>query len=105
MTCLTVGVHNGVRLWHRGTSRPADFDTVGRGKVAALGFGVGVAHSAVPPPLVQAASERRLPLIEVPPQTAFIALSRIVWEVLAADQYAELTRTFQAQQELTRAAV
>jgi purine catabolism regulator len=46
-----------------------------------------------------------LPLIQVPEQTTFIAISRIVWETLAADHYAELTRAFPAQQELTRAAV
>jgi PucR family transcriptional regulator, purine catabolism regulatory protein len=80
-------------------------DRLVQAHVAALGFGVGVAHDAVPAPLVEAAAARCLPLIQVPKETAFIAISRIVWDVLAADQYAELTRTFQAQQELTRAAV
>jgi DNA-binding PucR family transcriptional regulator len=80
-------------------------DRLVQAHVAALGFGVGLAHDAVPAPLVEAAAARCLPLIQVPEETAFIAISRIVWEVLAADQYAELTRTFQAQQELTRAAV
>jgi purine catabolism regulator len=73
--------------------------------VVGLGFGVGLAHDAVPPPLVEAAAAHGLPLIEVPERTPFIALSRTVWEVLAADQYAEVTRASRAQQELTRAAV
>jgi len=80
-------------------------DRLARTGVAGLGFGVGVAHDSAPPPLVEAAADRGLPLIEVPEATPFIAISRFVWEALAADQYAELTRTFQAQQELTRSAV
>ena len=80
-------------------------DRLVRSGVAALGFGVGVAHDDVPESLVAATAGRCLPLIRVPKATPFIAISRIVWETLAADQYAELTRTFTAQQELTRAAV
>lgn len=76
-----------------------------RAGVAGLGFGVGVAHDAVPETLVDAAAEGHLPLLQVPRETTFIAISRTVWETLAADQYAELTRTFQVQQELTHAAV
>jgi purine catabolism regulator len=83
----------------------AYIDRLVRARVAALGFGVGLSHEAVPASLISAADAGGLPLIEVPERTAFIAISRIVWEVLAADQNAELTRTFYAQQELTRAAV
>jgi DNA-binding PucR family transcriptional regulator len=83
----------------------AYIDRLVRARGAALGFGIGLAHATVPASLVGAAAARRLPVIEVPERTTFIAISRIVWEILAADQNAELTRTFQAQQELTRAAV
>lgn len=76
-----------------------------RAGVVGLGFGVGPAHSAVPAPLIAAAEASGLALLEVPERTPFIALSRTVWEALAADQYAEVTRTAQAHQELTRAAV
>ena len=34
-----------------------------------------------------------LPLLRVPEQTAFVAVGRSVWEALAADQHAEVTRT------------
>ncbi|WP_232668094.1 PucR family transcriptional regulator [Pseudonocardia sp. TRM90224] len=73
--------------------------------VAGLGFGVGIQHAMVPDELVVAAAERGLPLLQVPEKTPFITISRTVWEALAADQYAEVTRIAQAQQELTRAAV
>jgi PucR family transcriptional regulator, purine catabolism regulatory protein len=73
--------------------------------VAGLGFGAGVTHVDVPARLVDAASARNLPVVRVPERTPFIAISRFVWEALAADHYAEITHTYQAQQELTRAAV
>lgn len=77
---------------------------VGAG-VVGLGFGVGLTHPDVPPALVEEAAARRLPLVVVPKHTPFIAISRFVWEAFAADHHAELTKTFHAQQELTRAAV
>jgi PucR family transcriptional regulator, purine catabolism regulatory protein len=73
--------------------------------VVGLGFGVGLTHGDVPTVLVEAASAHGLPLLSVPKETPFIAISRVVWEAMAADQNAEMTHTFQAQQELTRAAV
>jgi PucR family transcriptional regulator, purine catabolism regulatory protein len=73
--------------------------------VVGLGFGVGVQHAEVPADLVAAAGTGGLPLLRVPEQTAFVAVGRSVWEALAADQHAEVTRTSSAQQELTRAAV
>jgi PucR family transcriptional regulator, purine catabolism regulatory protein len=73
--------------------------------VVGLGFGVGVQHAEVPTALVAAAAAAGLPLLQVPEQTAFVAVGRSVWEALAAEQYAEVTRTSSAQQELTRAAV
>ena len=52
-----------------------------------------------------AADRMVLPVLEVPRGTPFIALSRAVSRALAADEYAAVTRTFTAQQELTRAAL
>lgn len=73
--------------------------------VLGLGFGVGLSFAQVPPDLVAAADRLGLPLLEVPRRTPFIALSRAVSNALAADEYAAVTRTFTAQQELTRAAL
>ncbi|WP_460369696.1 PucR family transcriptional regulator ligand-binding domain-containing protein, partial [Actinocorallia lasiicapitis] len=76
----------------------------GRG-VAGLGFGVGVGHDAVPDALVEAAQEHGLPLLEVPRPTPFVAIGKAVSRMLAAEQYEDVTRAFQAQRELTRAAL
>ncbi|KAA2267208.1 PucR family transcriptional regulator [Solihabitans fulvus] len=73
--------------------------------VAGLGFGVGLSHARVPAVLADAATEAGLPLIEVPRQTPFIAISKAVSMAVAAEQYAALVRTSQAQRELARAAV
>ncbi|WP_407940861.1 PucR family transcriptional regulator ligand-binding domain-containing protein, partial [Nonomuraea antri] len=77
---------------------------VARG-VAGLGFGVGLSHAAVPSALVSAASAAGLPLLEVPRETPFIAIGKVVSELLAAEQYDEIARAFAAQGRLTRAAL
>ncbi|MFC4013490.1 PucR family transcriptional regulator [Nonomuraea purpurea] len=77
---------------------------VARG-VTGLGFGVGVSHEQTPAALVTAADEAGLPLLEVPRETPFIAIGKAVSELLAAEQYEEITRAFAAQGRLTRAAL
>ncbi|MEU3461777.1 PucR family transcriptional regulator [Streptomyces sp. NPDC006733] len=73
--------------------------------VVGLGFGVGVGHDTVPPALVDAAAELDLPLLEVPRRTPFIAISKAVSAAVAADQYQAVTAGFEAQRDLTRAAL
>ncbi|GAB2627076.1 PucR family transcriptional regulator [Streptomyces capparidis] len=73
--------------------------------VVGLGLGVGLTHARVPAPLVEAAAERGLPLLRVPQPTPFIAISKAVSAALAAERYEAVTRTHEAQQELTRAAL
>ncbi|XRQ12513.1 PucR family transcriptional regulator [Actinomadura welshii] len=77
---------------------------VGRG-VAGLGFAVGVIHDTVPGELLAAAREQGLVLLEVPRPTPFIAVGKAVSRMLAAEWYEDVTRAFQAQRELTRAAL
>ncbi|TYB41186.1 PucR family transcriptional regulator [Actinomadura chibensis] len=77
---------------------------VGRG-VAGLGFAVGVIHDTVPAELLAAAREQGLVLLEVPRPTPFIAIGKAVSRMLAAEWYEDVTRAFQAQRELTRAAL
>ncbi|MFI6880833.1 PucR family transcriptional regulator [Streptomyces sp. NPDC050400] len=77
---------------------------VGAG-VVGLGFAVGVNYDAVPDALVQAAQDEGLPLLEVPPRTPFIAISKAVSAAIAADQYRAVTSGFAAQRELTKQAL
>ncbi|WP_420035796.1 PucR family transcriptional regulator [Streptomyces sp. cg28] len=77
---------------------------VGAG-VVGLGFAVGVNYDAVPDALVRAAQDEGLPLLEVPPRTPFIAISKAVSAAIAADQYRAVTSGFAAQRELTKQAL
>ncbi|WP_327288451.1 PucR family transcriptional regulator [Streptomyces sp. NBC_01198] len=74
-------------------------------KVVGLGFGVGVGHDSVPDALAAAAEQAGLPLLEVPRKTPFIAISKTVSAALAAERYRAVTAGFDAQRELTRAAL
>ncbi len=46
-----------------------------------------------------------LPLLEIPEPTPFMAISKAVSELLAKSDYEAVTRTVEAQRELTRAAL
>ena len=80
-------------------------DRLVRADVAAFGLGVGLTHDEVPPALVAAAEERGLPLLQVPAGTAFIAVSKAVSGLLGVEEYEAITRAFEAQRDLTRAAL
>lgn len=73
--------------------------------VTGLGFGSGVAREDVPAELVEAAAELGLPLIDVPRPTPFISVGEEVSRLLAKEEYEGLTRAFDAQRRLTRAAL
>ncbi|MEV0373448.1 PucR family transcriptional regulator [Streptomyces sp. NPDC050636] len=73
--------------------------------VVGLGFAVGVNYEEVPEALVEAARQADLPLLGVPRRTPFIAISKAVSAAVAADQYRAVTAGFEAQRELTRAAL
>jgi purine catabolism regulator len=73
--------------------------------VAGLGFGTGLTHAAVPSTVIKAANAVGLPVIEVPRPVPFIAISKAVAKAVAAEEYAAVTRAYQAQRALTSAAV
>ncbi|WP_267244568.1 PucR family transcriptional regulator [Streptomyces sp. PR69] len=73
--------------------------------VVGLGFAVGVYYDDIPDALVEAAKEEDFPLLAVPRRTPFLAISKAVSAAIAADQYRAVTAGFEAQRELTRAAL
>ncbi|GAA2458081.1 PucR family transcriptional regulator [Streptomyces macrosporus] len=73
--------------------------------VVGLGFAAGVSHEEAPRALVTAAREIDFPLLEVPRRTPFLAISKAVSAAVAAEQYQAVTEGFEAQRELTRAAL
>jgi len=78
-------------------------------KVAGIGFGVGVgkaaAYETVPPAVVETASARDLPLIEVPFDTPYVAVSEFVTTQLASEQFTTVQRAYDAQRHMTAAAL
>ncbi len=73
--------------------------------VAALGLGVGLTHETVPESLLAAAAARGLVVIEVPAETPFIAVTKAVSSMVAAQEYEATTRAFEIQRDLTRASL
>ncbi|MFG3253572.1 PucR family transcriptional regulator [Streptomyces sp. NPDC048172] len=73
--------------------------------VVGLGFAAGVNYEGVPEALVEACEGADMPLLEVPRRTPFIAVSKAVSADIAAEQYRAVTAGFEAQREMTRAAL
>lgn len=97
----------GMRLGADPEAVQAYVDRLAGGGVVGLGFGVGLGlgHESVPEELVRAAKARGLVLLEVPRPTPFIAIGKAVSDLLAAERYEAVTRAFEAQRELTHAAL
>lgn len=73
--------------------------------LAGLGFGTGLGHDEHLPAVIAACAREGLPLLEVPERTPFLALTRAVTEARAAERFAEVVRTDEAQRALTAAAL
>ncbi len=73
--------------------------------VAALGFGVGLSFDRVPPELVDAAEQAGLPVLAVPLPTPFSAVTKVVLDRLAEQQYEGAVRASRLQPRMTRAAL
>ena len=71
-------------------------------QAAGLGFGVGLNHATVPEALLAAAEEADLPVVEVPEPLPFVAVSRAVSRLQAAEEYAESGAAFDSQRRMIR---
>lgn len=69
-------------------------------KAAALGFGTGLSHDSVPPELLKAAHKYNIPLVEVPYETAFIELSRVIAESVIAERFELVQRGLATHESL-----
>ncbi len=74
------------------------------GGVAALGLGLGSGHAMVPDELRAACVEAGLPLLTIPRESPFLAVSRAYWELVRQGGEAELTALLGLQVAMTRAA-
>lgn len=76
---------------------------VQRAGAVGIGFGVGLSHDAVPPALIAEANRWGLPVVEVPYETPFIAIGKLVADSQSADHYSKLERLLAGHQILARA--
>ncbi len=97
----------GMRLPARGAALRRYVEALEAAGACGLGLGVGegLSHASVPAGLLDAAEEAGLPLVVVPEGTPFIAVTKSVSRLLAAEEYDEAARGFTAQRELIRAAL
>jgi len=70
--------------------------------LAGLGVGIGFAHETVPDAIVEAARARDFPLLEIPYELPFIAVTEQAFTQLVNEQYALLRRSIAAQERLQR---
>jgi purine catabolism regulator len=70
---------------------------------AGIGFGTGLSHNTVPRATLVAALRCGLPVLEVPYDTPFIAITRRVADRLAAEQFSDQRRLVDAHDRLTQA--
>ncbi len=91
----------GLQLNDEATQR----DFVGRladHNLAGLGFGAGFAHETVPPAMLEAAEQRGFPIVEIPYEVPFIAVTEQAFSRLVNEQYAVLRRAISAHERLER---
>ena len=73
--------------------------------IAALGFGTEVIRAGTPDALLDACARQGLPLFEVPYAVPFIAIARLVADLLAEDAYARQAWALAAQRAISLAAL
>jgi PucR family transcriptional regulator, purine catabolism regulatory protein len=95
----------GMRLPEKSAACAAYVKRLVAADVVALGLGIGLSHATVPDALVTAAEKAGLPLLEVPERTPFIAVTKAVSRLLAAEEYDEAARGFATQRDLIRGAL
>lgn len=69
---------------------------------AGIGFGIGLHHAQVPTELIVAAEAAGLPVVEVGEPVPFVAVSRAVSRLLAAEEYADAGASFTSQRRMIR---
>ena len=70
--------------------------------VRGIGFGIGVAHAAIPQWLVDQCEQVHLPLLSVPLETPFIAISKRVARGVSDGRRQEFAKLYHSQQQLIR---
>lgn len=76
-----------------------------RHRLAGLGLGLGFGFDAVPDAVVDEANELGFPILTVPYEVPFIAISKAVFSHLASEQLERLTQALEVHERLSQAVV
>ncbi|WP_030440034.1 PucR family transcriptional regulator [Actinoplanes subtropicus] len=76
---------------------------VADGRAVGLGFGIGLTHERIPPATLAEAREHRLPVLEIPYSTPFIAVDRFVADRVLEEQYGRFADLLDEHDTLARA--
>jgi PucR family transcriptional regulator, purine catabolism regulatory protein len=89
-------------LWY--TEVPADtwISELSGAGAAAVGFGLGAPYGEIPDDVVDACEQRSMPLIEVPEDLSFVAISDAVAAALAEDQRSVLRQHLERSRTMVR---
>ncbi len=71
--------------------------------LAGLGFGLGFDFAAIPPALVDEADQLGFPVLAVPYEVPFVAITKAVYQQLANEQLAHVTRALAVHEQLADA--
>jgi purine catabolism regulator len=88
-----------------GTTAEEQFDYLARlstAGITALAFDTGTTHRSVPPGIIAAGDALGLPVLSVPAQTPFIAITRAIIDDVTADQLRSVQRVVDQQEVLAR---
>ncbi|WP_394939796.1 PucR family transcriptional regulator [Psychromicrobium sp. YIM B11713] len=75
---------------------------VQRAGAVGIGFGVGLGHDSVPQALLAEANRWAVPVVEIPYQTPFLAISKLVADALSAEHYTRLENLLSGHQLLAK---
>jgi PucR family transcriptional regulator, purine catabolism regulatory protein len=73
--------------------------------IAGLGFGLGFGFSSVPDPIVEAAEKLSLPVLAVPYEVPFVAITKAAFTLLANEQLEQQTRALEVHERLSDAVI
>ena len=71
--------------------------------IAVVGFGVGLSYDEIPDTFVKYCAQFGIALLEVPYETPFVAISRMVADAVAEQKYAEIARAQDIHDQLVQA--
>jgi purine catabolism regulator len=86
-----------------GVEQAAFVEALCRADAVALGFGVGLSHRTVPKTVVRTAQANDLPLLVVPYETPFIAVTRFIADRMSNEHASELQSLLDAHEQLGKA--